>query len=157
VINHHTYAIVSDGDLMEGVSAEAASLAGHLQLGKIIFLYDDNKITIEGSTDLAFSEEVQTRFDAYGWHTIKVDGMDVAAVSEAIEEAKKEARPSLIQARTVIGFWPITKVLAQSHERYRPPRPSTKKHWHDMAITIAIYVDRRVDNDDDNETTMIDQ
>ena len=104
VINHHVYAIVSDGDLMEGVSAEAASLAGHLELGKIVFLYDDNKITIEGSTDLAFSEDVQARFDAYGWHTIKVDGMDVAAVSEAIEEAKKEDRPSLILARTVIGF-----------------------------------------------------
>lgn len=104
VINHHTYAIVSDGDLMEGVSAEAASLAGHLELGKIIFLYDDNKITIEGSTDLAFSEDVQARFDAYGWHTIKVDGMDVAAVSEAIEAAKNDDRPSLILARTVIGF-----------------------------------------------------
>ncbi len=104
MIDHHIYAIVSDGDLMEGVSAEAASLAGHLKLGKIIFLYDDNNITIEGSTHLAFSEDVQARFDAYGWQTLKIDGMDPSAVSEAIDKAKEDPRPSLILARTVIGF-----------------------------------------------------
>lgn len=104
IIDHDTYAIVSDGDLMEGVSAEAASMAGHLKLGKIIFLYDDNNITIEGSTDLAFSEDVQARFDSYGWHTLKIDGMDLSAVSDAIQKAKEDPRPSLISARTVIGY-----------------------------------------------------
>src|SRR5467141_251052 len=81
VIDHHVYAIVSDGDLMEGVASEAASLAGHLKLGKLIYLYDDNHVTIEGFTDLAFTEDVPKRFEAYGWHTSKVeDGNDLAAI-----------------------------------------------------------------------------
>jgi transketolase len=102
---HFVYAIVSDGDLMEGVSAEAASLAGHLGLGNIVYLYDSNKITIEGSTDLTFSEEVAKRFDAYGWHTLTVDGHDRAAVEAAIEAGRREtARPTLIVTRTTIGF-----------------------------------------------------
>src|SRR6187431_1656948 len=85
IIDHNVYAIVSDGDLMEGVASEAASLAGHLQLGKLIYLYDDNKVTIEGFTDLAFSEDVPERFEAYGWHTCTVeDGNDLEAIDAAI-------------------------------------------------------------------------
>jgi transketolase len=105
VVNHYTYAIVSDGDLMEGISHEAASLAGHLGLGKLIYLYDDNQITIEGSTALAFSEDVHMRFEAYGWHVQSVNGHDRAAVSEAIRRAQAEGeRPSLIACRTHIGY-----------------------------------------------------
>ena len=105
IVDHHVYGIVSDGDLMEGVASEAASLAGTLKLGKLIYLYDDNEISIEGSTDIAFTEEVGARFDAYGWHTERVEGNDIAAVTAAIERAQAEGdRPSLIIARTVIGF-----------------------------------------------------
>lgn len=95
LIDHFIYAIVTDGDLMEGVAAEAASLAGHLQLGKLIYLYDDNHISIDGSTDLAFTENRIARFDAYGWHTQTVaDGNDVDAIDEAIQSAKADPRPS---------------------------------------------------------------
>ncbi len=104
VISHHIYAIVSDGDLMEGVAQEAASLAGHLRLGKLIYLYDDNRVTIDGYTDLAFTEDQYQRFEAYGWHVLKVDGMDGAAVDTAIAAAKQDPRPSLIGCTTVIGF-----------------------------------------------------
>lgn len=105
LIDHYVYAICGDGDLMEGVSAEAASLAGHLGLGNIVFIYDDNSITIEGKTELAFSEDVAARFEAYGWHTLRVDGHDMAAVDEAITAGKQEtARPTLILARAHIGM-----------------------------------------------------
>ncbi len=106
LIDHYIYAIVSDGDLMEGVASEAASLAGHLQLGKLIYLYDDNHVTIEGFTDLAFSENVSQRFAAYGWHTATVaDGNDLQAIEKAIREAQAVSdRPSLISVKTVIGF-----------------------------------------------------
>jgi transketolase len=104
VVSHHIYAIVSDGDLMEGVGQEAASLAGHLRLGKLIYLYDDNRVTIDGYTDLAFTEDQYLRFQAYGWHVQKVDGMDSAAVDAAISAAKQDSRPSLIGCTTVIGF-----------------------------------------------------
>ena len=105
LIDHMSYALVSDGDLMEGISHEACSLAGHLGLGKLIFLYDDNHITIDGKTELAFSEDVLKRFDAYGWHTQRVDGHDPLAVGEAIMAAQAETeRPSLIACRTTIGF-----------------------------------------------------
>jgi transketolase len=105
VIDFNIYAICSDGDLMEGVSSEAASLAGHLGLGKIVYLYSDNKITIEGSTDLAFTEDVTRRFKAYGWHVQKVDGNDQKEIERAIREARREKeRPSLILARTHIAF-----------------------------------------------------
>ena len=99
IFNYKIYAICSDGDMMEGVTAEAASLAGHLQLGNIIFLYDDNHITIEGNTNLAFSEDVQKRFEAYGWHVQLIpDGNDLEALSDAIKSAQKETdRPSLIK------------------------------------------------------------
>jgi transketolase len=106
LVDHYTYAIVSDGDLMEGVASEAASLAGHLRLGKLIYLYDDNKISIDGSTQLAFTEDVGRRFEAYGWHVQRVgDGNDLDAVDAAIRAAQAEAsRPSLIMCRTHIGF-----------------------------------------------------
>jgi len=105
VVDHYTYGICSDGDLMEGISAEAASLAGHLKLGKLIFLYDDNKISIDGSTEITFTEDVKARFDAYGWHTKHIDGLNVTEVDQALKEAQAETdRPSLILARTIIGF-----------------------------------------------------
>jgi transketolase len=106
VIDHYTYSICGDGDLMEGVTQEAASLAGHLRLGKLIYLYDHNLISLAGATSLTFTEDVAKRFDAYGWHTVQVEeGNDVEAVSKAIEEAQREThRPSLILVRTHIGY-----------------------------------------------------
>ncbi len=105
IVDHFTYALVSDGDLMEGISHEAASLAGHLKLGKLIYLYDDNRISIEGSTDLTFSEDRAARFAAYGWHVQEVDGLDLAALTSAIQAAQaNNAQPSLILCRTTIGF-----------------------------------------------------
>ncbi len=106
VVDHFTYVLSGDGDMMEGITSEAASLAGHLKLGKLIVLYDDNHITIDGSTDLAFTEDVGARFAAYGWHVQKVaDGNDIEAVDAAIAAAKAETgRPSLIAVRTHIGF-----------------------------------------------------
>src|SRR5512145_971873 len=100
---YRVYALCSDGDLMEGVAAEAASLAGHLRLGNLIYLYLDNRITIEGETDLAFSEEVATRFLAYGWHVQRVEGENLPEINAALERAKGDPRPSLIIARTHIA------------------------------------------------------
>lgn len=105
IIQSYIYGIVTDGDLMEGVSSEAASLAGHLQLGRIIYLYDDNHVSIDGSTDLAFTEDRAGRFEAYGWHVQQIgDGNDVEAIDAAIKAAKADSRPSLICVRTIIGF-----------------------------------------------------
>lgn len=105
IIDHYTYAIVTDGDLMEGVASEAASLAGHLKLGKLIYLYDDNHISIEGSTDIAFTEDRAKRFEAYGWHVqIVEDGLSVDAIDDAIKMAKHDPRPSIIMVRTIIGY-----------------------------------------------------
>ncbi|HTM11218.1 MAG TPA: transketolase [Verrucomicrobiae bacterium] len=106
IFDHYTYAIVSDGDLMEGVAAEAASLAGHLKLGKLIYLYDDNRVSLAATTDLTFSDDTAKRFDAYGWHTQTVaDGNDLGAIERAISAAQKErGRPSLVILRTHIGF-----------------------------------------------------
>ena len=117
IIDHYTYAIVTDGDLMEGVTAESASLAGHLQLGKLIYLYDDNNISIEGSTELTFTEDRGARFEAYGWQVLYVaDGEDVAAIDRAITEARSDARPSLIIVRTVIGYGLPTRAgTAKAH------------------------------------------
>ncbi len=117
IINHYVYAIVTDGDLMEGVASEAASLAGHLRLGKLIYLYDDNHISIEGSTDLAFTEDRGKRFEAYGWHVQDVkDGLDVEAIDQAIQAAKKDPRPSLILVRNIIGFGLPTRAgTAKAH------------------------------------------
>ena len=117
LIDHYVYAIVSDGDLMEGVASEAASLAGHLKLGKLIYLYDDNHVTIEGFTDLAFSEDVPKRFESYGWHTSTVaDGNDLAAIEAAIRDAQSVAdRPSLISVKTTIGYGMPTAGTRKAH------------------------------------------
>ena len=106
VVDHHTYAIVGDGCLMEGISGEASSLAGTLGLGKLVVLYDSNNISIEGNTDIAFREDVAKRYEAYGWQVIEVtDGNDIDAVSNAIDEAKAEtSKPSMIIVKNVIGF-----------------------------------------------------
>jgi transketolase len=107
IVNHYTYAICSDGDLMEGISSEAASMAGHLKLGKLIYLYDDNSISLDGPTSLTFDQEdVTMRFEAYGWHTLYVeDGNDLEAIDGAIREAQAETeRPTLIRVKTHIGF-----------------------------------------------------
>jgi len=109
IVDHFTYGIVSDGDLMEGIAAEAASIAGHLGLGKLVFMYDANQITIDGGTDLSFTEDVGKRFDAYGWHVVAVDGHDTAALATALAEAKADARPSLLVCRTIIGRGAPTK------------------------------------------------
>ncbi|WP_121357318.1 transketolase [Flavisolibacter nicotianae] len=106
ITDHYTYGIVSDGDLMEGVASEAASLAGHLKLGKLIYLYDDNKISLDGPTSLAFTEDVPARFRAYGWQTLTVeDGNDLPAIEQAILEAQADTEhPTLISVKTVIGY-----------------------------------------------------
>jgi transketolase len=105
IIDHWTYGICSDGDLQEGIASEAASLAGHLRLGKLVFLYDDNRIQLDGPTSWAWSEDVLARFDAYGWHTQRVaDGTDIEAIAAAITSAREDARPSLVAVRTHIGY-----------------------------------------------------
>ena len=105
IVDHRTYVICRDGDLQEGVASEAGSLAGHLRLGKLVVLYDDNRIQLDGPTAWAFSEDVLARFDAYGWHTQRVeDGNDVAAIAAAIDAAKADDRPSIIAVRTHIGY-----------------------------------------------------
>jgi len=104
-VDHYIYGICSDGDLEEGISHEAASIAGHLGLGNLIFFYDDNNISIEGETRLSFSEDVRKRFESYGWHVLKIDGHDRDAVRKAIRRAQKEtAKPTMIIARTIIGW-----------------------------------------------------
>jgi transketolase len=118
IVNHYTYALVSDGDLMEGISSEAASLAGHLQLGKLIVLYADNQITIEGSTKLAFTEDRLGRFAAFNWHVQAVeDGNDLAEIASAIEAARNETdRPSLIDVHTHLGYGsPNKQDTAKAH------------------------------------------
>ena len=118
IIDHRTFAFVSDGDLEEGVASEAASLAGTLQLGKLVYLYDDNEISIDGDTDLAFREDVAARFRAYGWHVVgPVDGNDLAGIEEAIRRGVDETdRPSLIVVRTTIGYGSPNKAgKASSH------------------------------------------
>ncbi|NLF51694.1 MAG: transketolase [Leptolinea sp.] len=105
IIDHTTYVIVGDGDLMEGVAAEAASFGGHQKLGKLICFYDDNSITIDGSTELAFTEDRVKRFEAYGWQVLRVDdGNDVTKIDRAIKKAKKDPRPSMIMCKTIIGY-----------------------------------------------------
>ena len=117
LFDHYTYVICSDGDLMEGVASEAASLAGHLGLGKLIMLYDDNEISIDGSTELAFTEDVEARFEAYGWHVEHVeDGNDLEAIDAAIREAQSETElPSLIAVRTHIGYGSPKQDTAEAH------------------------------------------
>ena len=118
IVDHYTYGIISDGDLMEGISHEAASFAGHLKLGKLIYLYDDNHISIEGKTDIAFTENRLHRFEAYGWHVQQVeDGNDLQAIEDALTAARNETdRPSLVAVRTSIGFGsPNRQDTAKAH------------------------------------------
>lgn len=117
LVDHHTYGFVSDGDLMEGISSEAASLAGHLGLGRLIYLYDDNRISIDGSTEITFSDDTAARFAALSWHTQSVDGHDREAVAQAIEAAlAEEERPSLIVCRTHIAHGaPNLQDTAKAH------------------------------------------
>ncbi len=117
IIDHYTYAIVSDGDLMEGVSSEASSLAGHWGIGKLIYLYDSNRISIEGSTDLAFTEDVKSRFRSYGWQVVNVDdGTDLDAIEQAISGARQDAdHPSLVMIRTNIGYGSPKQDDASAH------------------------------------------
>ena len=116
IIDHYVYGIVSDGDLMEGIASEAASIAGHLNLGKLIYLYDDNNITIDGSTDLAFTEDVSKRFESYNWHVQSVDdGNNIDLIDEAIKNAKRDDRPSLIKVKTIIGFGSPNEGTASVH------------------------------------------
>src|SRR6266498_1242241 len=117
LFDYHVYAIVSDGDLMEGVASEAASLAGHLALGNLIYLYDNNRITIEGSTELAFTENPSKRFEAYGWHVQEISGYDLDAVEKAIREAQAVTdRPSFINVRTNIAYGsPNKQDSAEAH------------------------------------------
>jgi transketolase len=118
LFDHRIFAITSDGDMMEGISSEAASIAGHLRLGNIVYLYDDNHITIDGSTNLTFSEDVCRRFDAYGWHTQSIDdGNDLQSIAAAIERAcAEQQRPSLIRVRTHIGYGsPHRQDTAEAH------------------------------------------
>ncbi len=117
IVDHYTFVLASDGDLMEGISYEASSLAGHLGLSKLIVLYDDNRISIDGSTGLTFTEDVMARFEAQGWHTQRVsDGNDVDAIDRAITEAKKDPRPSIILCRTHIGYgFPTIQDSEASH------------------------------------------
>src|SRR5437870_4709391 len=109
VVDHHTYVFAGDGCLMEGISHEAASLAGHLGLNKLIVLYDDNSISIDGPTELAFSDDPVLRFRAYGWAVERIDGQDHQAIADAIRRAQESDRPSLIACRTIIAFGAPTK------------------------------------------------
>lgn len=116
LVDHYTYVIASDGDLMEGISHESCALAGHLKLGKLIVLYDDNGITIDGPTELAFTEDTHKRFEAYGWETQQIDGHNPDAVVQAIDRARKSGKPSLIACKTRIGYGAPTKEgSADSH------------------------------------------
>ena len=127
VVDHRVYAIVSDGDLMEGISTEAASIAGHMKLGKLVYVYDSNRITIEGSTDLSFSEDVFAKFEAMHWHVQRVDGYDLAAIDAALDAAKAETgRPSLIIARTSIGLDSELQDTAKVHGAALGPERTRK-------------------------------
>jgi transketolase len=133
IINHNTYAIVSDGDLQEGIASEAASLAGTLRLGKLIYLYDDNDISIEGTTDITFAEDVGRRFQAYGWRVIgPIDGINILAVDQALRTAQADAsQPNLIICRTVIGYGSPNKAgTASAHGEPLGPEETrlTKEH-----------------------------
>jgi len=144
IVDHHTYCIASDGDLMEGVASEAASLAGHLKLGKLIVLYDDNKISLAAGTGVTFTEDVAKRFDAYGWHTQLVDrphANDADAVDAAIHAAKESLLPSLILVRTTIGFGSPKADTSGAHgEPLGPENVAKTKEALGWPVEPAFYV-----------------
>ncbi|MCI4324262.1 MAG: transketolase [Thermoplasmata archaeon] len=143
LVDHFTYAIVSDGDLMEGIASEAASMAGTLGLGKLIYLYDDNHISLEGPTEWAFTEDVARRFEAYGWHVSRVaDGNDLEAVDAALTAAKSETgRPSLICVRTHIGFGSPVQDTREAHgEPLGPANTRATKEKLGWPLEPAFYV-----------------
>ena len=143
ILDYHIYALCSDGDMMEGVSSEAASLAGHLRLNKLIYIYSDNRITIEGSTDLAFSEDVSKRFEAYGWFVQQIDGENMDQVDAAITAAKAQKdKPSLIHAHTHIGYGsPNKQDTADAHgEPLGPEETKLTKENLGWPLEPAFYV-----------------
>jgi len=145
-VDHHTYAIVSDGDLMEGVASEAASLAGHLRLGRLICLYDDNHVTIEGSTALAFTEDVAMRFVAYGWEVQRADGNDLQGVQAALQKARSdEDRPSLIIARTLrmAALTSRTRPMPMGLHWGRRRCGSQRQRWAGQSMPGSTFPSRR--------------
>lgn len=147
LFGHRIFGIVSDGDLMEGVAAEAASLAGHWGLGNIVYFYDDNKVTIDGKTDLAFSEDVAKRFAAYGWHVQAIDGHDRGAIRAALDASVAETeRPSLILGRTVIGKGnPLRQGTRKAHsDPFGPEEVKKTKETVGWPLTPPFHVPERV-------------
>jgi transketolase len=148
LFDHYTYVICSDGDLMEGISHEAASLAGHLRLGRLIAIYDDNEISIDGSTDLSYTEDVPARFRAYGWHVQQIDGHDLFAVATALAAARAETgRPSLIAAHTHIGYGsPNKQDTAKAHgeplgeDEVRRTKENLGWPWPDQTFVVPPQV-----------------
>ena len=144
IVDHYTYVIASDGDMMEGLSNEAASLAGHLHLGRLIVLYDDNEISLDGPTALSFTENVGARFEALGWHVQRIDGMDVAAVDAAIKEAHHVTdKPSLIACKTIIGYGSPNKAgTSKSHgSALGPDEVKLTKEALGIPLEPDFYVD----------------
>jgi len=169
VIDHFTYAIVSDGDLMEGVASEAASLAGHLKLGKLIYLYDDNQVTLSAGTDIAFTEDRARRFEAYGWHTRSVsDGNDLVAIDGALRAARAETeRPSLILVRTHLGYGsPDKQDTFEAHGSPLGPdevrRTKRNLHWPEgtpflVPEPVLAHFRRAIERGEQAETTWNDR
>ncbi|AEB11562.1 transketolase [Marinithermus hydrothermalis] len=151
IVDHYTYVIASDGDLMEGVASEASSLAGHWGLGKLIVIWDDNRVSIDGSTDLAFREDVLQRYAAYGWHTLRVeDGNDLDALRDAIRKARAETeRPTLIAVRTHIGYGSPKQDSAEAHgaplgpEAVAAAREALGWPYAPFEVPEAVYVHMR--------------
>ena len=147
IVNHYTYVLVSDGDLMEGIASEAASLAGHLKLGKMIYLYDDNGISLDGPTSEAFTEDVTARFNAYGWHTQTVgNGNDLDAIEAAIRQAQEETgRPSLIAVKTIIGFGSPLEGTSKAHSNpFNPENLHKTKQFFGWKSDETFYVPAEV-------------
>jgi transketolase len=148
IVDHYTYVIASDGDLMEGISAESASLAGHLRLGKLIVLYDDNHVSLAAPTEVTFTEDVLARYAAYGWHAQQVDhddGNDVLAIDSAIAAAKADPRPSLIAVRTIIGYGsPRADTFAAHGEALGPDNVKKTKEFFDWPLEPDFYVPAEV-------------
>ncbi len=143
IVDHHTYVLASDGDLMEGISHEAASLAGHLRLDKLIVLYDDNSVSIDGPTELAFSDDPLLRFRGYGWDAERIDGHDHEAVADAIGRARKSDRPSLIACRTTIAFGAPTKAGTAARTRRAARRGRDRRSARAARLERAALLDPR--------------